>query len=455
MASLVASRGVALQRLRRPNPALSSREALEPLDRGLRGKRGSLLVARTACGIVFAALCLAVGAQDEPPSQPVRALALPRWPSTVTDPVLDALIAEVLRRNPAQERALPDPLISVALAEAADPWAATQAARDMTTPALMWSQELRAQLGLHAATARAYYGLLLARDQRALAAEQRESWNEIEAASRARYVVGHGSQQDVLRAQVELTRAEELWARHDAEAEVRQAEINRLRLRPIETEVATPSRLTLDALEEPADAVWERVRGASPEIWAVQIAIQQARLATRLVPPAPTTALTKTPPAVPQAMPPAGASMSLPLLGKGGAAYYEARLRATERRAEDLEMQLRYRTHERHTQLAMLQRVARLYDRGIIPQDRLVLQATLANYAAGKVAFTAVLEALRTLMDDRSAYLGVLHDHAVMRTRLEEARLDSGTGMAPMPAGQGGHRRRPGASGAGLPMGGE
>lgn len=409
-----------------------------------------------ALGLMLACVARAAHAADTPlfRSPSATRLTASRCGDAAPDPVLDALIAEVLERNPAQERALPDPLISVALIEAADPLSAP-GARDVTRPALLWSQELRAQLGLRAATVRAYYGLLLARERLELVREQIDVWQRVESASRARYAVGLGAQQDVLRSQLEVTRAEERRAWQEAEAEIRQAEINRLRERPLDTPIEAPARLSLCTSSDEAAPLWERVRTTSPELWAMQVALQQARLAVRVAQQAPRPAATRGRAAVAKPrMAPGEAGMALPLQGKGGAAYYEARLRATVRRAEDLEMQLRYRTHERLTQLRTMERIVQLFDQGIIPQGRMSIESALASYQAGKVPFVAVLDALGTHYDDRSRYLGLLNDHAVMRARLEEARLDSGGSMGAM-SGAAEHASGAGDSGAATvaPMG--
>ena len=78
--------------------------------------------------------------------------------------------------------------------------------------------------------------------------EQRALWSEIEVVARARYAVGQGAQQDVLRVQVEVTRIEQRAIEQAAEAELRVAELNRLLARPIDTPVATSARLALQPL---------------------------------------------------------------------------------------------------------------------------------------------------------------------------------------------------------------
>src|SRR5262245_19743628 len=200
------------------------------------------------------------------------------------DPVLKALVEEALARNPDllgaretaqaaearpdQESARPDPLFSVTYTN--DGWAPTLGDRDMTTLGFMASQELswpgkrrvRGEIGLREAelaaqqeertrltlvadVRRAYYGLLLAREELALVREQAEIWRETEGVARARYAVGQGAQQDVLRVQVEITRVRQLEAEQEAEAAIRLAEVNRLLARPGDAPLETAARLAV------------------------------------------------------------------------------------------------------------------------------------------------------------------------------------------------------------------
>ena len=67
-----------------------------------------------------------------------------------------------------------------------------------------------------------------------------------------------------------------------------------------------------------------------------------------------------------------------------------------------LGLQLRYRTEERFTRLRSTERILDLYAKGIVPQDRMAIEAALANYQSGRVPFVAVLESLQTLYADRA-----------------------------------------------------
>ena len=393
------------------------------------------------------------------------------------DPVLDALAAEALERNPDllalqeavaaarsrpdQARALADPMLSVVYTN--DGWAPSLGSQDMTTLAFMGSQDLpfpgkrrlrgaiaareadqveqqlaRARLGVAAAVKRAYYGLVLSRERIGLVGEQETIWKQIEGVARARYAVGQGSQPDVLRVQIEVTRAAELRTEQQAEAEIRLAELNRLRDRPSAMPVETQARLTLRPGAESLEQALERLSAVSPELRSARIGEERADLRLALA------QKDYKPDFSVQAgymnrggldpMWQAGASVSLPLQRRrlaSAEAEAQAQLRASARLSDSVRAQLRYRTAERLAQLQATERIATLYDQGVVPQGRLSVDAAVANYQSGKVPFIAVLEALTTLYNDRSAHLSLLANHARIRASLEEASLEETSGMSP------------------------
>ena len=75
-------------------------------------------------------------------------------------------------------------------------------------------------------------------------------------------------------------------------------------------------------------------------------------------------------------------------------------------------------------------RIARLYDEGVLPVDRLSLESAVASYRSGKVPFVTVLEALNTLYADSAIYLSRLADAEKWRVAIDEGDLQSTAGMA-------------------------
>ena len=156
----------------------------------------------------------------------------------------------------------------------------------------------------------------------------------------------------------------------------------------------------------------------------------------------------------------ASLAVSVPVYRKrlsAGLAEAEAQLRSRQGATESVRLQLRFRTQERLTQLRTAERIATLYGEGIVPQDRMSLEAALASYQTGKVPFITVLEALTTLYNDRATHLRLLANHEQTLASLEEASLEPTSGMvsgaADVPVG-GSSLSMAGAGGGGAPTSG-
>jgi outer membrane protein TolC len=398
------------------------------------------------------------------------------WPMPVEDPVLASLIEEALSKNPdlvaareaalaaeqrpAQARSLPNPMFSTIYTN--DGWPPSLGTEDMTTLAFMGSQELpfsgkrrlrgdiasreagqvryqteRVRRRLTATVKRAYYGLVLTRHFLELVHDQEDILTQIEAVARARYAVGQGAQQDVLRVQVEVSRIEGLRAEQEGEAEIRLAELNRLLARPGEAPLETAARLTLRPLQAELDQLLEWAGAASPEVKGATIGMERAALAIELAkkeykPDFSVEAAYMSRGGL-DPMWQAGIGVTLPVYRKrlaAGVAEAEAQVRAIQGTCDSLKLQVRFRTRERLTQLKTAEKLATLYDQGIVPQDRMSVEAALANYQTGKVPFISVLEALMTLYNDRATHLRLLANHELTLASLEELSLDSTSGLA-------------------------
>jgi outer membrane protein TolC len=399
--------------------------------------------------------------------------------SPSSDAVLDALVEEALRSNPdlraasevvraarqrpAQVSSLSDPVVSVnytnegwspSLGTMPDASLAIMASQDLPYPgkrrlradiasreADQVEQQLaRARLGVSAAVRRSYYGLLLARALLALTNEQGELWRHMEGIARARYGVGQGNQQDVLRTQVELTRVGQLVVEQETAIAVRVAEINRLLDRPADTPLPTDSVLAAIPAAGGLPDELDTLRRISPELAAARLGVERARLATQLA------RKDYKPDFVVQGgymnrggldpMWQAGLGVTLPIRRQRRAsavAEAEAQVRAAEARVASIELQLRLRAQERLAQLEAARKTAALYDGGIVRQDEMSVESARASYQVGRVPFITVLEALTTLYADRSTLLRLLEAQARIRANLDEASLEPAA--EPMPLG--------------------
>jgi cobalt-zinc-cadmium efflux system outer membrane protein len=375
--------------------------------------------------------------------------------------------------RPLQAGALADPMLAFSYTN--DGWGPTLGARDMTTLAVMASQDLpwpgkrslragiaareaeevaaqlaRARLSVAAAVRRAYHALQLARVRRGIAREQSALALEVEAAARARYAIGQGSQPDVLRALIEAARVGQVELEQRAEEAVRVAEINRLLGRRADAPVDT-APVGLRTVSEPEGVVLERLLATSPERAAARTAVERARLSVALA------RSDLRPDFTLQAgymnrggLDPvwqAGVGVRLPLSRarrRSALAEAEALLRAAQARVESVERQLRFRTRERLARLLAVEKIAALYEGAVVPQDRIAVEASLAGYQSGRAPFVSVLAAQGALYADRAALAQLHAAHGQLRATLEEASLDATAEMPGLPA-------MAGAAGMGTP----
>jgi len=293
----------------------------------------------------------------------------------------------------------------------------------------------RARLTIVGSVKRAYYGLLLARGLAALALEQRNVWQEVQETARVRYASAVGTQQEMLRAQVEATRVQALHAQHHAEARARLAQLNALRGRPADTPVETTASLPVrPETRSPAEVVaWSEAN--SPELRAAALAIERDERAMELA------RLEFKPDFNEQgglmyrgSLPPmwqASVSVALPSRArvKGALVEAQAHLAASKARVEDVRVRLRATVEQRLALLDAAQQIEATYRDGLLPQGDLAVQSATASYAAGQGSQLTVLASVAALLDDRTDYLRLLATHAAEAARLDEASLEQPMGV--------------------------
>ena len=288
----------------------------------------------------------------------------------------------------------------------------------------------RVRLSLVASVKRAYYGLVLARGLAALALEHRKLWDEVRETARVRYASAVGSQQDMLRAQVEGTRLDAVHAQHHGEARARLAEINALLNRPPDTPVETAAVLTLAADSRSPEAIVTAAEAASPELKAAELAIARDQRALDLAQLEFKPDFNVEGAAIDRGgLPPmwqVSAKVMLPsrARARGAVAEAQARLAASNARVEDVRLRLRSAVEQRRALLDAAAAIESTYREGLLPQGEVAVQSATATYAAGQGSQIAVLEAAAAVLEDRTDYLRILAAHATEMARLEEASLE-------------------------------
>ena len=293
----------------------------------------------------------------------------------------------------------------------------------------------RAQRTIEARVRNAWYDLVLARGVDRVIDERRITATQIEASARDRYAAGLAVQQDVLRAQIELARIDELKANQRALIAARTAELNRLLGRPQDAIVESPSEIPAPVAVPAANTVVTSVVTHSPEVASARQGVETGRFAVGLA------RKNFLPDFVVSggsmyrgsfAMGPmwqVGVGVSIPAWidrrQRNQLAEAEALLTGRNADAEIVAQQLELRTRERLAQLGASDEVTVLYRDRILPLDELSLESAMSSYSAGKVPFITVLEALTALFTDRTAYRSRLAESAKWRVAIDEASLDS------------------------------
>ncbi|HVO52035.1 MAG TPA: TolC family protein [Thermoanaerobaculia bacterium] len=292
----------------------------------------------------------------------------------------------------------------------------------------------RAALALAGAVRRAHADLLEARENERLADEQIETWRQVDETIRARYAAGMGTQQDVIRAQSERTRLLQQRRRDQAAEETALAELRRLLDLPPDAPVAGAARLLPGTpLEVPArDAAVAKAVEAAPEIRDAAALGERSRLAADLARRGTQPDFTVSAGYMNRGSLPlmwsAGVGVTVPVFAGARTRPLVAEARGLADSAASTESALkaiaRSRAEERLVRMRQLADESRLDAEGVLPQDRLSVDAALASYRAGSVPFVTVLEALGTSFQDRRAAAGRLADFLRADADLREAALD-------------------------------
>lgn len=307
----------------------------------------------------------------------------------------------------------------------------------------------RTALTIEARVRNAWYDLMLARALDRLIEERRDTARQIEATTRERYAAGLAVQQDVLRAQVELARIDELKASQRAVIAGRLAELNRLLGRPQDAALDTAAELPATTSIPSTESVVASALGRSPESAAARQGIETGKLRIDIA------KKNFLPDFVVSggsmyrgsfAMGPmwqVGVGVSLPVWvnKRQQNQLAEAQARVAEQTAQTdvIGRELELRTRERIAQLESANEVATLYREKVVPLDELSYESALASYRAGKVPFITVFDAVNSLYSDRASYLGRLTEAAKWRVAIDEAALQptSMSGAPSMPSGGG------------------
>jgi outer membrane protein TolC len=361
---------------------------------------------------------------------------------------------EAARQRPAQEGALPDPMVSLGYASNGGPLPGQGLGTQPTSNiGVMVSQELpypgkrklrgeiagkeadaefqqymAVQLGVRARVAQAFHRLHHSYSAVATLSEGKSLLTQIIRVSEARYAAGKAAQQDVLKAQTDLSilEARILEMRQDGAAA--EAELNALLNRRPGTPAGVPEEMNSRPLEVTVEELTARAAELSPELRRAHKAIERNELAVNL--------------ARKDFHPDYTVSGGYYHMG-GMPAMYEFkvelpvrlhtdrrqrpaldeqvyRLAESRREFEAADQNLEFRVRETYAAAQTAWRLMKLYADTILPQSGIAIESSLASYQTGRVDFLSVLSNVMTRVDSAERYHEQKALYETARARLEE-----------------------------------
>jgi outer membrane protein TolC len=292
-------------------------------------------------------------------------------------------------------------------------------------------QEYRAtRLRLVAALKQAYYDLHFVHKSIEIVERNKALLIQFEKTAKARYSVGQAAQQDIFRAQVEISRVLDRLAVLDQQKESLHAAINRLVNRPPLEPVNVPEDVHTTILTTPLQELTRRAEQLSPALLATAKSIDRSERSVSLArrqfyPDFDVTALGIRNDKINDNGYQLMVGVKIPL-------FYETKQKQGVREAlaglegarEDFaaaRQDLLFQVKDSFVQAQRAERLITILRDAIIPQATLGLQAAQTGYAVGKVDFLTLLNSLLTLQDSQLELHGEMVNHEKAIARLEAA----------------------------------
>lgn len=228
----------------------------------------------------------------------------------------------------------------------------------------------------------------------------------------ARYAVGKGIQQDVLKAQVEFSKLLEQQTLLVQRKQVTEARLNSLLYRESDSPLGAPEQLkprafeySLTQLNETAIANYPDLKAQRRKIDSAQYAIQLAK--KEFYPDFSVGFTYLNRPAMPE-MYGVTVGVKLPIYSaqKQRPALTEAtaNFEAEKRTLENIATVLMFKVRDKYLAENTAQRLVKLYSTTIVPQSSLSMESAIAGYQVGKVDFLTLIDNLVTLLNYELSY---------------------------------------------------
>jgi outer membrane protein TolC len=361
---------------------------------------------------------------------------------------------EASRQRPSQVSSLPDPMFSPGYNSTGRPWPGAglgtevnsnigvmisqeipfpgkrKLAGDMAVKEFEaeWQQYQQTKLSVVSRIKQAYYRRAYAFAAVDVLTRNLDLLRKFLQITEARYAVGKAAQQDIFKAQTQISILETKRVQLEREKRAREAEINSLVNRAPGSPLSRPDDLRVMDLPSGLQELYLSARENSPMLKRDEKMIQRSELAVNA-------ARKEYYPDVtlnggyynmggmsPMYMFRADFKIPLYYFRKQRAAVTEQSQTLTQSRKtyEATNQGLHYRIQDDYSMAETASQLVKLYEHAVIPQARLALESSLSSYETGSVDFLTVFMNYTTVVEYQMNYYDELQNFYLALARLEE-----------------------------------
>lgn len=245
--------------------------------------------------------------------------------------------------------------------------------------------------------------------------------------SEARYRVGKGVQQDVLKSQVEISLVEQRLTMLEQQLRTAQARINTLLFRDPEAALPPPTALEPAKLEYPLDQLYQMALSQDTGIQREQRMVERSQYAANLAkrsyyPDFTVAYMFQQRPQLPD-MNGFTVSVNVPVFykAKQREAVREStdQLISAEQSKDNRKTELFFAVKEQYLMAKSSERLFQLYAQGVVPQSSLALESSMSAYQVGNVDFLTILSNFTTVLDYEVNYYREVANYNMALARME------------------------------------
>ncbi len=289
-----------------------------------------------------------------------------------------------------------------------------------------WNQQ-QTQLQVVADLKVAYYNLYLVERSISIVQENKALLEQFAQTAEAKYRVGQGIQQDVLKAYVEISKLIDRLTVLEQRRAATESEINSLLYRPPGTPLGKPAEIEKAELRRSFDELYQLARTNYPALQMQEREIfrnqHKVELARKEFYPDFTLGFSTVERSALSEMYGIMVNAKIPLYfwrkQQPELSSANMSLDSARKQRDNTAAVLHAKLKDLYLTATTSERLIELYRTGVIPQARIALDSVVAGYRVGSVDFLALMDSFITLLDYQLKYYEVLTEYQKALAQLE------------------------------------